>query len=515
MQKYRLFLLLVIGGLAAFAAYLMLLGSGFFHTPPMLAWLGLSLLLLAIFPSSRAFYWLGLPIISLYALYAPIGLTFGPPSYQYVASVFATDLQESREFFGQIPLWHYAAGIAILACVWLGHQISQRNRLDVWHMSLFRWGSIITLFCATPAFQFLGEGGKAIQAVVEELHRLNRLSMESRWPPSTIAEGGYEDYVLIIGESARKDYHHAYGYPIANTPFMSSANGTLIDGLTAGGTNTIASLKLMLTKPNTEKWEGDYGLTLVDMVKSAGIKTYWLSNQGYLGQYATPISSIANKSDVKFFLKSEESFAANAQNTSDFELLPKFASVLAEPHSGKRFIVLHLYGSHPVTCDRLTDYPKLFNESDIAPKYANVNCYISSIRKTDALLEKVYHQLQQHMQQSGRRFSMIYFADHGLAHQISEENIVIHNSSGKSKLHFDVPLFKVSSDDTQRREYRVFKSGLNFTEGIATWMGIHNPLLNPKQDLFHPESDASDYGLKQIIDRFEVEPDPAVVIPQP
>ncbi len=33
---------------------------------------------------------------------------------------------------------------------------------------------------------------------------------------------------------------------------MSSAKGTLIDGLTSGGTNTIASLRLMLTKPDTE-----------------------------------------------------------------------------------------------------------------------------------------------------------------------------------------------------------------------------------------------------------------------
>ena len=36
---------------------------------------------------------------------------------------------------------------------------------------------------------------------------------------------------------------------------MSSANGTLIDGMTSAGTNTVASLRLMLTLPDKEKWE--------------------------------------------------------------------------------------------------------------------------------------------------------------------------------------------------------------------------------------------------------------------
>ena len=78
--------------------------------------------------------------------------------------------------------------------------------------------------------------------------------------------------MLIIGESARKDYHHAYGYPSENTPFMSQANGTLIDGFTSGGTNTIASLRLMLTKPDTKNWESNYELGLIDLIKSAVFK---------------------------------------------------------------------------------------------------------------------------------------------------------------------------------------------------------------------------------------------------
>ena len=84
---------------------------------------------------------------------------------------------------------------------------------------------------------------------------------------------------------------------------MSSANGTLIDGMTSAGTNTVASLRLMLTLPDKEKWEPNYDLSLVDLIKSAGLKTYWLSNQGFLGEYDTPVASLASKSDETIFLK--------------------------------------------------------------------------------------------------------------------------------------------------------------------------------------------------------------------
>ncbi len=104
---------------------------------------------------------------------------------------------------------------------------------------------------------------------------------------------------------------------------MSNAKGTLIDGFRSAGTNTVASLRLMLTFPDKEKWEPNYSLSLVDLIKSAGVKTYWLSNHGMIGKFDTPVSSLASKSDETFFLKKGGSF--NSTNFSDFDLLPKFA----------------------------------------------------------------------------------------------------------------------------------------------------------------------------------------------
>ncbi len=497
--------------LVIFAARLMIIGSGFDAHPSLKAVLLMAVLLIMLSASKKIFWFVAFPFVLLHALYSPVGLTFGAPSYQYVASIFATDLLESKEFFSQLPLLNFLYPIGILFCIWQFRSLTQTFHIHFYKNKLFL--AVVTIFLLWSAgpLKFITETYTATIKVKDELARLNSMSIQSQWGNSTLSGAKYDDYVLIIGESARKDYHHAYGYPVENTPFMSTANGILIDGFTAGGTNTIASLKLMLTKPDTQTWEGNYALNFIDLIKSAGLKTIWISNQGYLGQFDTPISAIANKSDEKIFLKSGDSLNTN---TSDFDLLPKFAQVIEQPAQGKRFIVLHLYGSHPITCDRLSDYEKLYSDYDIDEKYYNVNCYASSMKKTDEVLKRVYEALVKNNEKSHRTFSMIYFSDHGLAQHETETSIEIHNSSGKSKRHFDIPLFKISSDDRERHVYRVFKSGLNFTDGIAKWIGIQNPKLNPNVDLFSNEADKEDYGLKAQIEKINAPDDPAVVIPR-
>ncbi|WP_439257299.1 phosphoethanolamine transferase [Lonepinella sp. BR2271] len=492
-----------------FASSLLLHGTGFF--PELNLWdicllAGLILLLQA---SKKIFWYVAFPVIILHALYAPIGLNFGPPSYEYIASVFATDLEEGKEFFAQIPWTSYAYSLLIIGLFAFSAYLSQRFKLEVYRNKLLLTLIVLPLAWHSEALKFLRETYVATVRVHNELDELNHFAIESHWGTSQLS-AKYDDYVLIIGESARRDYHHAYGYPVPNTPFMSSAKGVLIDGLTSGGPNTISSLKLMLTEPNRDKWEGNYNLNLIDLVKSAGIPTYWLSNQGSVGEFDTQISAIANRSDERFFLKKGHSFGINS---SDFALLPVFKQLIEKPSTMPRFIVLHLYGSHPNTCDRVADYPTIYKQEKIDSRYSNINCYISSIKKTDELLKQVYESLQQNEQKNHRTFSMVYFSDHGLFHQMNRDKIIINNSF-KSKRHYDIPLFKISSDDEVRHEYKAKKSGLNFVNGLANWIGIHNDHLDPNLDLFSPKDDLNDYGLKKIIEQIRWDDDPAVIIPE-
>lgn len=442
--------------------------------------------------SKKAFYYFWLPVTLIYAIYFPVGANYGAPGYQHIVSAIATDVSESQEFLSLIPTKYYLYALAIFCMTLLVRIIIYKGHINYTKNKTFLIAVFLLAIFQLPPFTLFHKFYDAAKIVEKDLGDLERFSSQNNWGKSTLINAHYDNYVLVIGESARKDYMHAYGYTIANTPFMSTANGMVIDGLYSPDKYTIGSLRLMLTKPDKEKWEPDYSHNLINLIKSAGIETYWISNQGYIGVWDTPVSGIAANSDKKYFLKSA---GASSMNSSDFSLLPVFEKFLHEKTTDhKRFFVLHLYGSHTDACDRVSDFPLIFKPEHIAKEHQYINCYISSIQKTDEFLKRAYTILQK----SGQSFSMIYFADHGLSHAPSPNGTVLRNDTGSSVgTLFRVPFFKISSDDNARSFVKSFKSGLNFTEGIANWIGIQNPSIDSSINLFSGQDDPSDYGQRQ------------------
>lgn len=487
------------------SSYLMYKGAGYSISKTHIV----TMMLLVIFANSskKAFYFLIIPFVLLYMIYAPIGFTFGKASYQYIASLFTTDYSETSEFIGQIPIENWFYTLTILISILLFRITAKKFDINYTKNKTFLILAIIILTFKQGPFDYLTNIKTSSMEVGHELVRLNKMKPESHWGKSTLTnKSTYDTYVLVIGESMRRDYLNLYGYPVKNTPFMDSAKGVVINGLESGGTNTIASLRLMLTKANTNTWQPNYSLNFIDLAKSAGFKTYWLSNQGYLGTYDTPITSIATQSDYKYFTKYG---AYDSANTSDYLLLSKLKNILqSNPEKQKRLIILHIYGSHPSACDRIDD----FNKKVItvkSEKYKYLACYVNSIAKTDDFLSKTYSLLEKNYKKKNNTFSLVFFADHGLSHKLID-NQIIFNNNRLSKYHYDIPLMKFSSNDTQHIKYKAFKSGLNFTDGLAYWMGIDNKNITPNMDLFSPENMTDDYGLhNKIKNAFD---DPAINI---
>ena len=406
------------------------------------------------------------------------------------------------EFIFNIPLSYYLYPFLIIGLLILYRFIIvkfdirfYRNRVLLSILIIF------AMFNQTP-IEFFKDFFGAATKVANELERLNRPDYSQGWGVSTRADGGYKNYVLVIGESARKDYHGAYGYPIANTPFMSASHGVLVDGFTGVGANTIDSLRLMLTKSDFQQWEPNYNLSFVDLARSAGLRTYWLSNQGSFGRVDTPISLIAGKSEYKKFLKTG---SFDSKNTSDLDLIELFKGIVDQPTEEARLIVLHLYGSHTNSCERIVDFRRIVEVKD--SEYGYLNCYISSIEKTDFLLES----LNGILEKAGEPYSMVYFSDHGMGHLKNEEQNYISLVHGRlSSSSYAVPLFKVASDDQDKRiECKSFKLGLNFVDGLAKWMHISNPKINGDYDLFNCVNDTNDYDMKSHLQDME-KLDPAI-----
>ena len=81
--------------------------------------------------------------------------------------------------------------------------------------------------------------------------------------------------MLVLGESVRRDYLHAYDYPVKNTPFLNAVKGTVVEGMTSAGKNTVASLRVMLTHGKVGDFP-DYSRTVTELTKADGLATYWL-----------------------------------------------------------------------------------------------------------------------------------------------------------------------------------------------------------------------------------------------
>ena len=252
--------------------------------------------------------------------------------------------------------------------------------------------------------------------------------------------------ILVIGESASRDYMHAYNpdFPFDNTvwldsklektfpvknlpedakinpdynvtenniPNLTEATGKFIifNNVYASWTQTVPVLQRALTEQSQYNDKEFFeSVSIIDVARKAGYKTYWFSNQGRYGEFDSAITLVAKTADVSEW----------TDDTFDFseledEILLKFFERV-DP-SEKNFIVFHLMGSHIYYNSR---YPRRFKKwvtKDgtgmmlAAPSYAN------SILYTDFVLSKIFDYAKANLNLQ----AMIYFSDHGEDLEIS------------------------------------------------------------------------------------------------
>lgn len=441
-----------------------------------------------LFTAKRTFLFT-VPFLLLLTLYAPVGLTYGYPTYQYVSSLLATNVSESLEFFRLIPFKAYLYTLVLLLAPFALNSLALRFKIKPCNNKLFILSFALLSFSSSGAFLFVHETLESVQRVKDENAQLDSYVNTNNWADvKQTSQTKYDDYILVIGESARRDYFHTYGYPVKNTPFLDATDGVVVNGMKSAGTYTIGSLQLMLTQGDKSKWTPNYNLNLVGLANKAGFHTYWLSNQGQFGEWDTPISAIGKKSEYTYFTKLR---AFNERNISDFSLLRVLKPIINTDSQQRRFFVIHTMGSHPHACDRIEGMKDPLKVSKKEDEY--IACYVSSIQQTDRFLEKL-HDILQH-NEHGRSFSMIYFSDHGMVHR-DIDGVIQLNNNFVSKYHHDIPLVKISSDDSIRKVVESQKSGLMFVNGLANWMGISAQQVAP-YDLFDGVTENDDYGLSQ------------------
>ena len=255
----------------------------------------------------RLNYWLfavvfGFVLITC-VLFLPQIIWFGHPPATMIGAFFETDFQESKEFMQQLPFYSY--GISVLTLVFGGYilyigkkKTYTRSRKEyLLTLAITVVGVALTVYrpiarskeyggfqwelTRTAPIAFYVSIYNNVQLYHQMREELNRgIEGTPSWQITSI-NPKYINYVMVIGESARRDYMSLYGFPLENSSFLKKVKGTVIDGYTATAPNTTTALLRMFLQMKGDDFV--YENNLISLAKQAGFTTYWFSNQGSIG----------------------------------------------------------------------------------------------------------------------------------------------------------------------------------------------------------------------------------------
>ena len=221
--------------------------------------------------------------------------------------------------------------------------------------------------------------------------------------------------VLVIGESTNSRRMGIYGYYRDTTPKLKAMSDELLvfDQVYASRPYTVESLeqalsfadqlqpKLYLEKP-----------TLVDVMKQAGYRTWWITNQQTQTQRNTLLTTFSKQADEQVYLNNNRS-----QNSAQYDevVFRPFEDFLNRPES-KKFILVHLIGTHRAYRYRYPDTFKIFDDNEDLPPWVRKKRYRRDYNEYDNAImynDFVVASLIEQMKKSGQNGYLVYFSDHG------------------------------------------------------------------------------------------------------
>ncbi len=238
------------------------------------------------------------------------------------------------------------------------------------------------------------------QRILQEEEQLFNINYEERFAsiqvnPKVELSGG--TFIIVIGESESRDYMKAYnpGYKYENTPWLSNMkddrNMILFSHAYACYNQTKAALGCGFTEASQySNITFTESMSLIDIAKKAGFKTYWFSNQ--LGEQfvEVPINMVARRADV----------VEISTNEYDDGLLPLLDKVNPKQNN---LIIIHCAGSHARYACRFSESERVF------PEHSNESDYANTVYFTDRFLQRVVNYAKEKLNLQ----AAVYYSDHG------------------------------------------------------------------------------------------------------
>jgi len=283
--------------------------------------------------------------------------------------------------------------------------------------------------------------------IVTALHRTyqsaNYHDSSAQFRYNSVDTHGKDDdeiYVLVIGETSRAMNWELFGYGRPTNPRLSKRNGLIAFPRAVSQSNTTHKcVPMMLTHTTPLSFDSImYRKSIIAAFNEAGYSTAVYSNQAKNHSYTQYFSEEAD--DVRY-LEGEMHYDRN--------LVALLNDNLERHADGKRFIILHTYGSHFNYKERYPDSLSYFKPDDasqanIRHREQLLNAYDNAIRYTDGVLDDIITALDA----TGTKAVMIYTSDHGEDIFDDERERFLHASPVPTYYQLHVPMLVWTS-----REY--------------------------------------------------------------
>lgn len=246
-----------------------------------------------------------------------------------------------------------------------------------------------------------------------------------------------KNVVMIIGESFSKRHSSLYGYDKNTNPYLQQlVQDSLLyvfANITSPATTTVPVFKSIMStyKPeygDTIKWYEC--LSIQEVLKKSGYKTYWISNQSQAGLYDNIIAKYASLCDITSF--SGNRFKGFRKTDLDEIVLDSIRKYDLKHDSNElNFTFIHLMGSHH---DFKKRYPSSFNKFTVDDYIDKLDSqkqalseYDNSVLYNDSIINEIIKIYED------EESIIIYFSDHSIDLYDSRDDYVGHAMPNNEK----------------------------------------------------------------------------------
>ncbi|GAA7170981.1 metal-dependent hydrolase [Helicobacter pylori] len=330
---------------------------------------------------------------------------------------------------------------------------------------------------------------------------LNNLYLPSDYLSST---GDVKNVILVIGESASRNFMQLYGYSVPNNPLLSelanererererkSNNLFVFSDTISKEAHTSDVFESLLNYSNAETNKHWYHYhNMIDIFKRSHYETFWLEKQ-IVDEWGITQNLVSNRSKNRYYILGN-------YGAYDEELV-KFYSKNVQPKlKSKNFIVFHLLGSHSWYADRFPKSFAKFKPSDLS--FSNLHAsndrdkqivadYVNSLYYNDFVLNGIFNLFKD------KDAIVFYLSDH--AQDIFESGPTYGHSCSKAGL--EIPFMIYVSDifkEKHPEKVKLIKNALNkpfmsddLIHSLLPLVGIHTKDEIESKNLFSPKFD--------------------------